>query len=54
LPYAVLIAANGILVARGLVNNREHLESLVVAHESGVASIQSYLAAAKRGEATAS
>jgi methylamine dehydrogenase accessory protein MauD len=54
LPYAVLIAANGILVARGLVNSREHLESLVVAHESGVASIQSYLAAAKRGEATAS
>jgi methylamine dehydrogenase accessory protein MauD len=50
LPYAVLIAANGILVARGLVNSREHLESLVVAHETGVASIQSYLAAAKRGE----
>jgi methylamine dehydrogenase accessory protein MauD len=54
LPYAVLIAANGILVARGLVNSREHLESLVVAHESGVASIQNYLVAAKRGEATVS
>lgn len=53
LPHAVLIGADGILVARGLVNSREHLESLVVAHESGVASIQSYLAAAKRGEATA-
>jgi len=45
LPYAVLIAADGILVARGLVNSREHLESLVVAHETGITSIQSYLAA---------
>ena len=28
LPYAVLIAADGTLVAHGLVNNREHIESL--------------------------
>ena len=43
LPYAVLISEIGIIVAQGLVNNREHLESLVVSHESGVASVQEYL-----------
>ena len=30
-----------------LVNSREHLESLVVAHETGYPSIQSYLSANK-------
>jgi methylamine dehydrogenase accessory protein MauD len=48
LPYAVLIRADGTLVAKGLVNSREHLESLIVAHESGIASIQSYLDSARR------
>ncbi len=48
LPYAVLIGQDTTLVAQGLVNNREHLESLVYADETGVASIQAYLAAAKR------
>lgn len=43
LPYAMLIDAAGILRSAGLVNSREHLESLIVAHESGVASLQDYL-----------
>ncbi|MEM1103423.1 MAG: redoxin family protein [Pseudomonadota bacterium] len=42
LPYAVLIAADGAIAAMGLVNNREHLESLIEAKEAGVASIQDY------------
>lgn len=50
LPYAVLIRADGTLVAKGLVNSREHLESLIVAHESGIGSIQNYLESARRGE----
>jgi methylamine dehydrogenase accessory protein MauD len=43
LPYAVLISELGIIVAQGLVNSREHLESLVVAHETGLRSVQEYL-----------
>lgn len=43
LPYAVLIGESGIVVAQGLVNSREHLESLVVAHETGLRSVQDYL-----------
>ena len=45
LPYAILIDADGVIRAKGLVNNREHLESLVVAEETGFGSIQSYLKA---------
>ncbi|MFT4569419.1 MAG: methylamine dehydrogenase accessory protein MauD [Hyphomicrobiaceae bacterium] len=44
LPYAVLIDAEGILRAKGLVNTREHLESLFEAERLGVASIQDWLA----------
>lgn len=47
LPYAVLINDMGIVVAQGLVNTREHLESLVVAHETGMRSVQDYLNARK-------
>jgi methylamine dehydrogenase accessory protein MauD len=43
LPYAVLIDENGKLSATGLVNTREHLESLFVAKEKGVGSIQEFL-----------
>jgi methylamine dehydrogenase accessory protein MauD len=43
LPYAVLIDAAGVLRAKGLVNTREHLESLFEAQERGVASVQDYL-----------
>ena len=47
LPHAVLISELGIIVAQGLVNTREHLESLVVAHETGLRSVQEYLNARK-------
>lgn len=43
LPYAVLIDHEGTVVSSGLVNSREHLESLVVAQQMGVASVQTYL-----------
>lgn len=43
LPYAVLIDEAGKVAALGLVNSREHLESLFEAKERGVASIQDYL-----------
>ena len=43
LPYAALIDADGILRARGLVNTREHVESLFEAMEHGVGSVQEYL-----------
>jgi methylamine dehydrogenase accessory protein MauD len=42
LPYAVLVDETGVLRARGLVNTREHLESLFEAKERGVASIQDW------------
>ncbi len=44
LPFAVLLAADGTLQSKGLVNSREHLESLVEAMDSGVASLQDYVA----------
>ena len=44
LPHAVLVDAGGIVRARGLVNTREHLESLFEAEDRGVASVQEYLA----------
>jgi methylamine dehydrogenase accessory protein MauD len=43
LPYAVLIDEDGVVAAEGLVNTREHLESLFEAQRYGVASIQEYL-----------
>jgi methylamine dehydrogenase accessory protein MauD len=43
LPYAVLIDEAGVLRSRGLVNSREHLESLFEAKERGVASLQEFL-----------
>jgi methylamine dehydrogenase accessory protein MauD len=43
LPYAVLIDEAGVIRAKGLINTREHLESLIQAKEMGVASIQEYL-----------
>lgn len=43
LPYAVLIGADGVLRSKGLVNSREHLESLVESMDSGFESIQDYL-----------
>jgi len=45
LPFAALIDEKGILCARGLVNSREHIESLFEARIQGVASIQEYMQA---------
>jgi methylamine dehydrogenase accessory protein MauD len=47
LPHAVLIGDSGTVLSKGLVNSREHLESLVTAHELGVVSVQEYLANSK-------
>ena len=44
LPYAVLIDAAGIVRAKGLVNTREHIESLFEAERLGVPTIQAHLA----------
>jgi methylamine dehydrogenase accessory protein MauD len=44
LPYGVLLDENGVLVSQGLVNNREHVESLFEAKRMKIASIQDYLA----------
>lgn len=43
LPFAALLDRHGILRAKGIVNSREHLESLFEAHTRGVASLQDYL-----------
>jgi methylamine dehydrogenase accessory protein MauD len=44
LPFAALLDPAGTLRARGLVNSREHLESLFEAQRLGVASLQEYFA----------
>ncbi|MFO1468182.1 MAG: methylamine dehydrogenase accessory protein MauD [Steroidobacteraceae bacterium] len=51
LPFAALIDAGGVLRARGLVNSREHLESLFEAKRLGVESIQAYFEKAERERA---
>ncbi len=43
LPFAVLIDEQGMVRAKGLVNNREQVESLFNAKELGVTSVQHYL-----------
>jgi len=43
LPFGALIDEKGILCARGLVNSREHIESLFEAKVQGVASIQEFM-----------
>jgi len=45
LPFGALIDEKGILCARGLVNSREHIESLFEAKAQGVASIQEFMQA---------
>jgi methylamine dehydrogenase accessory protein MauD len=47
LPYAVLLDEEGRVASLGLINSREHLESLFEAKERGVASIQDFLARRK-------
>jgi methylamine dehydrogenase accessory protein MauD len=43
LPYAVVIGADGTVRSKGLVNNREQIESLLRADEMGVATMQDFL-----------
>lgn len=43
LPFAVLIGADGSLQSKGLVNTREHLESLIESMDSGIATVQEYV-----------
>lgn len=43
LPYAVVLDKQGLVAAKGLVNSREQLDSLLNAHDMGQASIQQYL-----------
>jgi methylamine dehydrogenase accessory protein MauD len=44
LPYAVLIDSQGKIAAMGIINSREHIDSLFEAKEHQVASIQEYMA----------
>lgn len=48
LPYAVLIDEEGTVAGMGIVNSREHLESLFEAKERGIASIQAFMAASEQ------
>ena len=43
LPFAVLIGTDGTLQSKGLVNTREHLESLIEAMDTGIATLQDYV-----------
>lgn len=47
-PYAVLLDSAGVVRARGLVNTREHLESLFEARDRNVDSLQGLVAAERR------
>ncbi|MCB1692044.1 MAG: hypothetical protein KDI19_04715 [Pseudomonadales bacterium] len=43
LPFAALIDAGGVLRGKGLVNTREHLESLIESMETGIETLQDYV-----------
>ena len=43
LPYGIIVCEKGMIVSLGVVNSREHLDSLFEAKESKIASIQDYL-----------
>lgn len=43
LPYAVLLDPQGVVAAKGLVNSREQLDSLLNAHDMRTPTIQQYL-----------
>lgn len=51
LPFAVLIDEDGKLLSKGLVNSREHLESLLIAHEMGVRTVQDYISGLRNAAA---
>ncbi len=47
-PYAVLIDHAGRIRAKGIVNTREHLESLIEAHRTGFGTLQQFVAAHRK------
>jgi methylamine dehydrogenase accessory protein MauD len=51
LPFAVLTDRQGVVRAKGLVNNREQLESLFNALTAGVSSLQQFVATQRSGRA---
>jgi hypothetical protein len=52
LPYATLIDKEGKISSMGLVNSREHIESLLNAQDLNVASIQEFLEQQSNNERT--
>jgi len=52
LPFAVLIGPDGTLRSKGLVNTREHLESLAESMESGIDTLQDYMQIVDKQAAT--
>ena len=50
LPFAALVDSAGVLRSRGIVNSREHLESLLEAMDLGVGSLQEFLERSSRLE----
>ncbi|MDA1369327.1 MAG: thiol-disulfide isomerase [Proteobacteria bacterium] len=53
LPFALLIGSDGALKSKGLVNTREHMESLIDAMDSGIATVQEYVGAQNKSANTA-
>ena len=53
LPAAFLLSQEGVILSRGLVNSREHLESLLNAWESGFSTVQDYITHTKRQRSAA-
>jgi methylamine dehydrogenase accessory protein MauD len=51
LPFAALVDAQGVLRARGIVNSREHLESIFEAKRLGFGTIQAYFESIARDQA---
>ena len=52
LPFAVLIGPDGALRSKGLVNTREHLESLAESMETGINTLQDYIQIVEKQAAT--
>lgn len=51
LPYAVVVDEEGKVASMGIINSREHLDSLFEAKEQKLASIQEYMNRARTGDA---
>jgi methylamine dehydrogenase accessory protein MauD len=50
-PYALILDASGVVKAKGLVNQVEHLHSLLNALETGYATLDQYVLAERNGRA---